>query len=134
MVLHTIHSVFPTCRLFRDNPPNPDQPHGEFVNMVVFCTKSSKPLAFRNSKQSDFMGSISRQRYLPPPENLEIKYDEIIAKGQADGEEKKGGKVSARKVLKKGGESELEKYHDRSAADHWRIMRGVLPDELWENW
>lgn len=28
----------------------------------------------------------------------------------------------------------LHQYQDRSALEHWKIMRQVLPSAVWENW
>jgi hypothetical protein len=28
----------------------------------------------------------------------------------------------------------LERFHEEGAVSHWRIMRTVLPDGVWEMW
>jgi hypothetical protein len=94
--------------------------------MVVFCTKSAdESLKFRKPGKADLGKSISRERYLPPAEKLEIIYADVIGQGQ---------QTSDRKLLKKGKEYHLERYHADSAIDHWKIMRNVIPAAIWENW
>jgi hypothetical protein len=125
IILDTIHTVFPTCRIFRDSPESADEPNNTFINMVVFCTKSiDKPLTFRKPTNADWMGSLSRREFIPPAKNLEIHMADIH--GEA--------KWEAQDILKRGEEGKIEKYHKEAAIRHWRIMRTVLPDAIWENW
>jgi hypothetical protein len=125
LVLNTIHAVFPACRLFRDTPPSADHEEGssDFINMVIFCVKNdggrgSKAIGFRRAEQADFLGSIARRNFLQPNEELEVKY-----------EYKPGESVMGRKDV-----GELEKFHNEGAVSHWKIMRTVLPDAIWEMW
>jgi hypothetical protein len=37
-------------------------------------------------------------------------------------------------VLTRGQQWKVEKYHPDAAKRHWRVMRTVLPDGVWENW
>jgi hypothetical protein len=128
LVLNTIHSVFPACRLYRDQPASPDLKPGDpdFINMVVFCLKNDggkgkAALSFRAPSERDFMGSLARKSYLVPKPHLEIMYN-FLPKGQ-------GGREMTRKDV-----GELEKFHEEGAVSHWRIMRTVLPDAVWEMW
>jgi len=94
--------------------------------MIVFCTKSADtPLKFRKPNKADFLNSVTRERYLPPAADLEIIYSDVVGQGE---------ETSDRKLLKKGTEYQIERYHPKSAADHWRIMRSVIPSPVWENW
>lgn len=128
LVLNTIHSVFPACRLFRDQPAPADHKPGEpdFINMVVFCLKQDGgkgkgALTFREATERDFRGSLARKSYLEPKPHLEVMY-QYLAKHQG-GREMKNADVG-----------ELEKYHQEGAVSHWRIMRTVLPAGVWEMW
>ncbi|KAF2843232.1 spermine/spermidine synthase family protein [Patellaria atrata CBS 101060] len=129
LILSTIRTVFPTCRIFRDQPPSTPppsadpktKPQADFINMVVFCTKSTEPLTFRYPTENDFRGSMSRREFLYPKPDLEVQFPPTVEGKEA-------------KVLKRGGEGEVEKYHQASAVSHWHIMRTVLPDGVWENW
>jgi len=128
LVLNTIHAVFPACRLFRDSPAPETQEEGEpdFINMVVFCVKNDNgkgklAVSFREAEANDYLGSIARQNFLQPREELEVKYTYVPTN--------KGGRVMGKADV-----GELEKYHKEGAVSHWRIMRTVLPDGVWEMW
>ncbi|KAF2196827.1 spermine/spermidine synthase family protein [Delitschia confertaspora ATCC 74209] len=128
LILNTIHSVFPTCRLFRDTPPSADLTPGDpdFINMVIFCVKNDHgkgkfAILFREPEEDDFRGSWARRNHLKPKEELEIPYEYWP--------EEKGGKI-----LRRGNVGELEKWQKLGAFSHWRIMRSVLPDRVWEMW
>lgn len=124
LILNTIHAVFPTCRIYRDSPP--EEGATTFINMVVFCTKrKDKPINFRKAVKEDWLGSLARREFVPPPESLEMRLEDVQGTG--------GGK-EGKEVLKRGEEWKVEKYHLESAKRHWRIMRTVLPNEVWENW
>jgi hypothetical protein len=125
LVLNTMHSVFPACRIFRDAPRDEAWKPGEhdFFNMVVFCVKNDHGkgkfgLTFRDATDEDFMGSLARSNYLVPREELEIVYD----------------MDNSAAVMKRADVGELEKWHNQGAVSHWKIMRTVLPDGVWEMW
>ena len=128
IVLSTIHKVFPTCRIFRDSEPDPKDPDpSNFINMVVFCTKSkTRPLTFRAAKEDDWGGSLSRREYVPPKKELEIKLQDIV--------EASGGDGAKEVILTRGKEGIIEKFHRDHAVRHWGLMRTVLPDAIWETW
>lgn len=129
-VIRTIFSIFPICRIFRESPPaagsstvtsaTKDTP--DFTNMLIFCKhpSSSPGLTFRQPVPSDFLESGARQQYLFPRPELEISKEVFDLDGGP--------------VLKSGQTRQLEMWHRRSAVGHWRIMRTVLPDVVWENW
>jgi len=128
LVLNTIHAIFPACRLFRDQPASETLKPGEadFINMVVICVKNDggkgkKAITFREPLQEDFLGSIARQNFLMPKEQLEVKYDYVKPED--------GGKTMGKADV-----GELERYHKEGAVSHWKIMRQVLPAGVWEMW
>jgi hypothetical protein len=89
--------------------------------MVIFCKHPSTntPLTFRQPVLADFLESGARQQHLYPRPELEIKKAVFELQGP---------------VLKRGQTKQLEMWHRRSAVGHWKIMRTVLPDVVWENW
>lgn len=118
MILNTIHTVFPSCRIFRESARSSSD-DTDFINMVVFCTKSAgKKITFKKPTEADFGGSLSRRQHLVPKDELEVKF--VFDKGA--------------KVLKRGETQELESHQRRGALSHWHIMRTVLDAGVWENW
>jgi hypothetical protein len=128
LVLNTIHAIFPACRLFRDQPAPETQNPGDadFINMVVICVKNDEgkgkdAITFREPKQADYLGSIARQNFLMPKEELEVMYKYVKPED--------GGRTMGKSDV-----GELERYHKEGAVSHWRIMRQVLPEGVWEMW
>lgn len=120
LVLNTIHAVFPSCRIFRDQAKEADAGDDDmdFINMIVFCRPSKTPLVFRQPTDADFLGSIVRRRTLYPAKELEVKF-----------KPDEGAQLLTPETVEV-----LEKGHRESAVSHWRIMRTVLPDKIWELW
>ncbi|KAF2803271.1 spermine/spermidine synthase [Mytilinidion resinicola] len=126
LILSTVHAIFPACRLFRDNLPSrtsqPSEP--DFINMVVFCAKNDlgkggDAIYFREPTEDDFRGSLAKRAHLMPQAKLEIDFNYEVDKEN---------------VLKRGETAELEAHQNKGAVSHWRIMRTVLPDAVWEMW
>ncbi|KAI1618335.1 S-adenosyl-L-methionine-dependent methyltransferase [Exophiala viscosa] len=118
IIYRTITSVFPSCRVFReDEAPDPNVKPDDFTNMVFFCRKDYRPLTFRKPVEADFLGSGARREYmLPQHEIAPSTFDTSVD------------------VLRSGKTKELEKWQAQSAIGHWKVMRTVLPDAIWENW
>ena len=120
LTVRTIHAVFPTCRIFREEAAPKD--NEDFTNMVIFCKKrSATPLRFREPVPGDYLGSKSRETYLMPKYELDPTRFARVQKG-------------GRSVLVAKEAGRLDKYQDRGALEHWKIMRQVLPDAVWESW
>ncbi|RMD42857.1 hypothetical protein DV735_g2273, partial [Chaetothyriales sp. CBS 134920] len=116
MVFRTITSVFGSCRIFREEAK---QESGiDFTNMVFFCIKpSAVPISFREPIESDFLGSSARLEFMVP--KFEVMHDEFQREGD---------------LLTEKNVNVVEKWQAQSAVGHWRVMRTVLPDVVWENW
>lgn len=122
LIARTIQAVFPSCRIFREEAPSKDTENPDFTNMVFFCKKSSTtPLRFRDPEQRDFLGSKSRENFLLPKHELDPAIFSTVPP--------RGRSVLIQKEVKR-----LHKFQDRGALEHWKIMRKVLPDAVWENW
>jgi hypothetical protein len=114
--------VFPSCRFFRELPrdeANLARTGLDFTNMVIFCTKLSSAISFRQPTGRDMLNSPSREAFLMPKHEL-AEEDILHTRGED--------------VLRKNDTSKLEKWHEESAVGHWEVMRDVLPAVVWENW
>ncbi|KAK0385243.1 hypothetical protein NLU13_7719 [Sarocladium strictum] len=121
IIVNTINEVFPTCRIFRESPPDPsvlEAANMDFTNMVIFCKKTDTPLTFRHAVVEDFLHSRARQMYLEPKH--EIMQSELY--GEDVG------------ILMRNNTEVLTKWHESSAVGHWAVMRTVLPPKIWEMW
>jgi hypothetical protein len=123
MIYRTITSVFKSCRIFRENEPD-SSADVDFTNLVFFCRKrvsdpssSDAKLIFRKPVEADFLGSDARREYLMP------KYEVLPEQFETQGE-----------VLTTQNARLLERQQVKSAIGHWKVMRGVLPPEVWEAW
>ncbi|KAL2197934.1 S-adenosyl-L-methionine-dependent methyltransferase [Corynascus similis CBS 632.67] len=126
IVVNTIKSIFPACRIFREHPRDEEafaKSGGDFTNMVIFCTKQADDatIAFRLPGERDLLNSPSREAFLLP--RHEVREADFLVN-----EEEAGG------VLMRNETERLEKWHEVSAAGHWAVMRTVLPDAVWEAW
>ena len=88
----------------------------------MFCLKIEGAFTFRDPGPDDFIGSQARRYHLLPKHEIHADYF-------AD-----GGNVERLGILKRGQTQKLEAFQRESAVGHWRIMRTVLPDVIWENW
>ncbi|GAB7343430.1 hypothetical protein MBLNU457_1458t1 [Dothideomycetes sp. NU457] len=126
-VLNTISNVFEgRCRLFRDLPAEGE--NGDFSNMVIFCVnpaaqRAAEGFSFRKPVDADFLGTVSRQNYLLPRSDLELRFPTQ--------EELVNEKVQ---TITKSTVNSFKKEQLKSAERHWKIMREVIPPFVWENW
>ena len=124
-VVRTILSTFPSCRIFREeeaasgSSSSSSKPTRlpDFTNMVIFCKKTATPVTFRKAVEADFLGSGARRAFLPPKHEIPVE----SFRGQGE-------------ILRRGHTKQLEAWHRESAIGHWKVMRTVLPDAVWENW
>lgn len=122
IVVHTIKQVFPSCRIFRENPRDEDAIEKEkrdFTNMVIFCVKTDRPVTFRKATAADLLQSRTREHFLVPKH--EVSDTDFMAVEEAS-------------VLRNNDTAALAKWHEKSALGHWEVMRIVLPDVIWEQW
>ncbi|CAD0090530.1 unnamed protein product [Aureobasidium mustum] len=110
-IINTINLAFDRqCRMFRDTEPSSEQSSEteatDFLNMVIFCKNTvDGKLEFR------------------APEELELKFPTE--------EEMQEESVQ---TLTVDNLAEFEKKQIDSAKKHWKIMRLVVPDFVWELW
>ncbi|PGH05944.1 hypothetical protein AJ80_08256 [Polytolypa hystricis UAMH7299] len=124
IIVRTILSVFPSCRIFRDGEPlNPTDPSkGDFTNMVIFCKKTaSPPLKILKPTEADYLGTRSREMFLYPQNEIDPALFEK-------------GLDTKQDILSDGDTTELRVWQSHGAVGHWEIMRSVLPASVWEKW
>ncbi|KAH7040845.1 spermine/spermidine synthase [Microdochium trichocladiopsis] len=123
IVAKTVKTVFPSCRIFREMEAPPretvEKEGRDFDNVIIFCTKTVGAITFRQPTEADFLKSYSRRNYLLPKHEVP---DSAFMSGEKIG------------ILRHNETSILAASHDTSAVGHWKIMRKVLPDSIWENW
>ncbi|KAI6035057.1 hypothetical protein F5J12DRAFT_790765 [Pisolithus orientalis] len=126
-VATTLFKAFGQCRAFHDHlGAIPDQHlHDEFVNIVFFCSKSASPLAFRPSVEGDYLHSYLRRHVLSDLERRELPIS-IVRNASVWSEE------AEEVFLLTDKNNKLNEWQRADAAEHWRIMRKVMPDIVWE--
>ncbi|KAI0888434.1 S-adenosyl-L-methionine-dependent methyltransferase [Annulohypoxylon maeteangense] len=124
IVMNTIKSVFPSCRIFREGEPpsaeTVEEAGRDFDNVIVFCTKTDEKVTFRKPTDADFLGSLSRKAYLFPKHEVD---ESSFSATAADAG-----------ILRVNETEKLVKWHDQSALGHWAVMRTVLPKNVWQQW
>lgn len=127
LVINTINTVFKhQCRMYRDQAPldSDSGSEADFLNMVIFCTRTAGlEIKFRKPVTADFLESRSRQHYLLPRPELELKFP---TEQDMDADQPK--------ILKDTDVKRLERTQLDGAKRHWAIMRTVMPDFVWENY
>ncbi|KAI5306566.1 hypothetical protein KEM56_000261 [Ascosphaera pollenicola] len=119
LVVRTVLDVFPTCRIFREGESS-GAPDSDLTNLMIFCKRTISPIEFREANEDDYLGSLSRKSYLQP--ELEINPG-LFATADI-----------LMEVLTEEDAQALTMWHPQSAANHWKIMRSVLPAGVWESW
>ncbi|KAH9999948.1 hypothetical protein BJV77DRAFT_975493 [Russula vinacea] len=108
-ILFTLQRSFGQCRVLHDLPGN--QPEvNKFVNLVFFCSPSTKPLSFRSPVETDYAGSHLRARIF-----------DTLWEHTKDGEKWVLNDTSNR----------LVDWQKSEALEHWRVMRSIFPEALW---
>ncbi|KAG9513383.1 spermine/spermidine synthase, partial [Aureobasidium melanogenum] len=128
-IINTINLAFDRqCRMFRDTEQSSEQSSEaeatDFLNMVIFCKNTADgKLEFRAPVEADYLGTVSRRHYLSPKKGLELKFP---TEGEMQEE--------SVQTLTMDNLTEFEKKQTESAKRHWKIMRLVVPDFVWELW
>ncbi|PFH52610.1 hypothetical protein AMATHDRAFT_139709 [Amanita thiersii Skay4041] len=126
MIFYTLLAAFTQCRAFHDltdaNGLSPDAYHTSFINIVIFCTNSNKPLMFRKSRKSDYLGSPLRRHVLAALESREVNLSSIL-----DADDSQRYVITDKR-------NPLGRLQEAQGHHHWSLMREVLPDINWETY
>ncbi|KAI0268186.1 hypothetical protein BC834DRAFT_952433 [Gloeopeniophorella convolvens] len=119
-ILFTLQKSFGQCRIYHDSPPDQDDLANSFVNLVFFCSPSTKPLSFRSPSEADYAGSHLRALIFDSLQDREI--DPKLIRGDVkDGESWVLNDTNNR----------LTDWQQTGALEHWNVMRGILPEPFW---
>ncbi|TFK43670.1 spermidine synthase [Crucibulum laeve] len=123
MIIHTLERSFGNCRAFHDmfGELSDEIYDTDFINMVLFCTRSPEPIAFRNARYSDYLGSPLRRHVLTTLPKREVNLDAIRTSDES-------------KYVLTDAHNPLGKLQEEQGNHHWSVMREVLPDVHWETY
>ncbi|KAG9017215.1 hypothetical protein FRB90_001325 [Tulasnella sp. 427] len=129
-ILTTLEESFELCRIFHDRIDAIDEgfkKDDDFINMVFFCTQSpSIELSTRDPEDRDFVNSHMKRYLFTRFEKLEIPRERII------GSEFSPVHTNREQYILKDEFNILAEVQQKTAVDHWKLMREVLPAETWE--
>lgn len=126
-VVTTLLKAFGRCRAFHDALDSiPDQRfQDEYMNMVFFCSISPSPLTFRAPIEDDYLNSHLRHFVLSSLEKREIPISKIR-------NTRVRSKEAEETFVLTDKNNKLDEWQRDDALEHWKIMRKVLPDVIWE--
>ncbi|KAI3320196.1 spermine/spermidine synthase [Xylariaceae sp. AK1471] len=123
IVVNTVRNIFPSCRIFRENEApskeTVEEVGRDFDNVMIFCTKGSEKVTFRNPVEADYLQSISRRQFLVPKH--EVPLSTFSTRDEVG-------------ILRANETEKLAKWHHQSALRHWDVMRIVMPSHIWNQW
>ncbi|KAG9317383.1 S-adenosyl-L-methionine-dependent methyltransferase [Chiua virens] len=128
-VFTTLQHVFGQCRIFHDLPgPIPeDQPYDDFLNMVFFCSPTSRSLTFRPARDADYLHSHLRRNLLSSLDRREVSISQL-----------QGGRLWSKETedefVLTDMNNTLNTWQSEEAVMHWKIMRKIFPDIFWETY
>jgi hypothetical protein len=128
-ILATLLQAFGQCRAFHDlvEPISREQLHFHFVNIVFFCSPSSTPLTFRPAIEEDYLHSYLRRHILSSLVQREINHTQI-------GDSSIWSATTEEKFILTDAHNTLNTWQEREALDHWKLMREMIPDVIWETY
>ncbi|TVY73563.1 Polyamine aminopropyltransferase [Lachnellula suecica] len=123
IIVRTIRTVFPTCRVFRESAASAEkiaEDGRDFTNMVIFCTNDTDKVTFRQPIEADFLNSGARKIFLLPQHEVD---EGLFVEIESDGG-----------ILSRNDTERFKSWQQQSALGHWAVMRTVLPARVWEDW
>ncbi|KAG2154997.1 S-adenosyl-L-methionine-dependent methyltransferase [Suillus bovinus] len=128
-ILVTLMRAFGQCRAFHDHvePISSEQLHSQFVNIVFFCSPSPTPLTFRPAVEEDYLHSYLRRHILSSLDKREIHHPQI-------GDSSIWSATTEEKFVLTDAHNTLNTWQEGEALDHWKLMREMVPDVVWETY
>ncbi|OAX44008.1 hypothetical protein K503DRAFT_578418 [Rhizopogon vinicolor AM-OR11-026] len=128
-ILVTLLQAFGQCRVFHDlvESISEEQLHSHFINMVFFCSPSPIPLTFRPSVEGDYLHSYLRRYILSSLEKREIHHSQVTGSSI-------WSVATDETFVLTDANNTLNKWQEEEAFEHWKVMREIVPDVVWETY
>ncbi|KAG1892231.1 S-adenosyl-L-methionine-dependent methyltransferase [Suillus subluteus] len=128
-ILVTLLRAFGQCRAFHDRvePISQEQFHTHFVNIVFFCSPSPTPLTFRPAVEEDYLHSYLRRHILSSLDKREIDHAQI-------GDSSIWSATTEEEFVLTDAHNSLNTWQEEEAFEHWKLMREMVPDVVWETY
>ncbi|CAE6475218.1 hypothetical protein ACGC1H_005179 [Rhizoctonia solani] len=138
-ILNTLLSVYESCRVFHDKviyEPGKEPEAGEhddFLNMVYFCS-NVPTVKFRDPVEKDFLGSFLRQHILTTMDHREVAFADIRGNATAPAGKPLPDIQGEAQWILKDGDERLGEWQKTTGLEHWKVMRHVMSDDIWESY
>ncbi|KAH9179616.1 hypothetical protein EDB89DRAFT_1922233 [Lactarius sanguifluus] len=119
-ILFTLQRSFGQCRVFHDLPPDQLDSIDSFVNLVFFCSPSTKPLVFRSPSEPDYSNSYLRAAIFDTLQEREVDLKQI-----------RGDTRDGDALVLSDTKNQLAVWQQDGALEHWRLMQSVFPEPFW---
>ncbi|GJJ08614.1 hypothetical protein Clacol_002833 [Clathrus columnatus] len=121
----TLEASYRYCRGYHDHLHAELDEEQAFLNIVKFALFfcSNAPWRFRDANVDDYLGSHLRKHMLRGLAQRELPRTKILGR-HIEGE--------YQWILHANDSDKLVKWEEKTALDHWKVMREVLPDIFWE--
>ncbi|KAH9049711.1 hypothetical protein EDB84DRAFT_1452714 [Lactarius hengduanensis] len=119
-ILFTLQRSFGQCRVFHDLPPDQLDSIHSFVNLVFFCSPSTKPLVFRSPSEPDYSNSYLRAAIFDTLQEREVDLKHI-----------RGDTRDGDALVLSDTKNQLAVWQQDGALEHWRLMQSVFPEPFW---
>ncbi|KAF8342640.1 S-adenosyl-L-methionine-dependent methyltransferase [Cantharellus anzutake] len=129
-IIVTLLAAFGECKVYHDSDTSrklEDLKVG-FINLVIICTLAPAPLTFRSPVVEDYLGSNSRRRLFNSWHSRELPLP------MAFGPIRPGSNYSESTLVLRDATNRLGEWQELSAIEYWKLMRGMLPSEVWNTY
>ncbi|KAF8272063.1 hypothetical protein EI94DRAFT_1718915 [Lactarius quietus] len=119
-ILFTLQRSFGQCRVLHDLPLDQLDLIHSFVNLVFFCSPSTKPLVFRPPTETDYSNSHLRAAIFDTLQEREVDLKHI-----------RGDTTDGDAWVLSDTKNQLAVWQQDGALEHWRVMQSVFPEPFW---
>lgn len=119
-ILFTLQRSFGQCRVLHDLPLDQLDLIHSFVNLVFFCSPSTKPLVFRSPTETDYSNSHLRAATFDTLQEHEVDLKHI-----------RGDTMDGDAWVLSDTKNQLAVWQQDGALEHWRVMQSIFPETFW---